>query len=63
MQHHELTASIRHELATLLARVLYRQLRCPQNVPPPPQDCLATRPKTLLSVTKTVNNPGDTGDS
>ncbi len=63
MPHHDQAASIRDELAQLFARILYRQLRCPQNVSPPPQDSLATPPKTLLSVTKTVNSPGDTGES
>ncbi|HMO35172.1 MAG TPA: hypothetical protein PKA06_03940 [Gemmatales bacterium] len=63
MHQHNQSASICHELASLIARVLYRQLRCPQNLPPPPQDCLATPPETLLSVTTTVNNPGDTGEA
>jgi hypothetical protein len=52
-----------HEIASLLARVLYR-IVTRQNVAPQRQDCLDVLPKEVLSVTtKTVNNHGDTGDA
>jgi hypothetical protein len=56
-----MTSQDRTELASLLARVVYRLLTR-QNLPPPRQDCLATPPETLLSVTTPVNNTGDTGE-
>ncbi|MFO0815310.1 MAG: hypothetical protein U0796_19010 [Gemmatales bacterium] len=54
--------STRTELASLLARVLHRLLTR-QNLPTSRQDCLATTPETLLSVTKLVNTTGTHGDT
>jgi hypothetical protein len=51
----------RDELAQLLARALHRLLTR-QNLPTSGQDCLATSPETLLSVTTTVNTNRDHGD-
>jgi hypothetical protein len=49
----------RSELVQLLAQVVYRLVKpkilSPQNVAHSKQDCLAVSPKTLLSVTTTVN--------
>lgn len=55
------------ELVQLLSRVLYRmvvqpKILAPQNDPHSQQDCLAVSPKTLLSVSKTVNTHGEPGD-
>ncbi len=57
----------RSELVQLLAKVVYRVLQpkvlAPQNDPHSEQDCLAVSPKTLLSVTKTVNTNGEQGEA
>ena len=50
----------RSELVQLLAKVVYRLVQPkvlpPQNVADSEQDCLAVSPKTLLTVTTTVNS-------
>lgn len=59
------SAENRHNIANLLALVIYRQLRSfqhPQNLAPPAQDCLDVLPKEVLSVSKTVNTPGEQGE-
>ena len=57
----------RSELAQLLAKVVYRVLQQkilpPQNDPHSKQDCLDVSPKTLLSVSKTVNTHGEQGEA
>jgi hypothetical protein len=52
----------RHELASLLARVIHRLLTR-QNVAKSRQDCLASSATTLLTVTTTVNTNRDQGDA
>ncbi|MGC3971113.1 MAG: hypothetical protein QM775_28385 [Pirellulales bacterium] len=55
----------RHDIAQLLAHVIYRQLQAfqrPQNLAPPAQDCLDVLSKEVLSVSKTVNKAGEQGD-
>jgi hypothetical protein len=61
----ETEAFSRHEIASLLAAVIFRQLRTfhtRQNLAPPAQDCLDVLPKEVLSVSKTVNTNGEPGD-
>lgn len=59
MQHHDHPASVRHELAHLLARVLHRLLTR-QKLPESGHADLDVTLETLLSVTTTVNNtPGE----
>jgi len=53
----------RHKLiADLLAKAASRMLQTPQKLPSPPQDCLASSPETLLSVSTTVNTTGEQGE-
>ncbi len=58
----ESSESIRHSIASMLAQVIYRTLRPPQNLPTPAQDCLASSPEKLLSVTTAVNTPREQGE-
>jgi hypothetical protein len=58
-------ALTRHEIANLLAVVIFRQFRTflpRQNLPTPAQDCLDVLPKEVLSVTTAVNTNGEQGE-
>lgn len=65
-----MSTSYRSEIARLLAAVIWRMhqpatsrgILHPQNLPNSPQDCLASSPETLLSVTTTVNTHGEQGE-
>lgn len=52
----------RSAITQILARVVHRLLQAPQNPSASSQDCLASSPETLLSVTTAVNTYGEQGE-